>query len=218
MLILSLAVFLKPVKVNAQFVAAEVIKLTVKKVIKAIDLKVQRIQNQTIWLQNAQKVLENELSKFRLTEISGWTSEQQMLFGTYYDELWKVKSTITYYQRIKQLTLEQMAVIKEYQQAWALLKQDRHFNSGEISHMASVYNGILVASAKNLDEVLNVLSANTTQMTDEQRLEEINRAGDRLEENYNDMRRFNTENEILSLRRSKDLADTKTTKRLYGIN
>ena len=49
-------------RANAQFVVGEVIKLTVTKVIKAIDLKVQRMQNQTIWLQNAQKVLENQLS------------------------------------------------------------------------------------------------------------------------------------------------------------
>ena len=204
-------------KVRAQFVAAEVIKLTVKKVIKAIDLKVQRLQNKTIWLQNAQKVLENELSKLRLTEISEWTGDQQKLFANYYDELWKVKSTIAYYQRIKQLTLEQVALMREYQQAWALLKQDKHFSAGELNQMASVYEGILSASAKNLDQVLAALSSHTTQMTDEQRLNEINRAGDRLDENFNDLRRYNTENQILSIRRSKDLADTRITKSLYGF-
>ncbi|WP_354003230.1 conjugal transfer protein TraI [Mucilaginibacter aquariorum] len=188
-----------------------------KKVIKAIDLKVQRLQNKTIWLQNAQKVLENELSKLRLTEISEWTGDQQKLFANYYDELWKVKSTIAYYQRIKQLTLEQVALMREYQQAWALLKQDKHFSAGELNQMASVYEGILSASAKNLDQVLAALSSHTTQMTDEQRLNEINRAGDRLDENFNDLRRYNTENQILSIRRSKDLADTRITKSLYGF-
>jgi len=43
----------KPAK--AQFVIGEVIKLTVTKVIKAIDLKVQRMQNKTIWLQKRAK-------------------------------------------------------------------------------------------------------------------------------------------------------------------
>jgi len=215
--LITIVVSVTSSKAHAQFVVGEVIKLTVTKVIKAIDLKVQRIQNKTIWLQNTQKVLENELSKLRLTEISGWTGEQQKLFGGYYEELWEVKSTIAYYQRIKQLTLEQVALMKEYQQAWALLKQDKHFNAGELNQMASVYNGILSASAKNLDQVLGALSSHKTQMTDEQRLNEINRAGDRLDDNYNDLRRYNTENQILSIRRSKDLADTRTTKLLYGI-
>jgi len=55
--------FLSVNKANGQFVISEVIKLTVTKIIKAIDLKVQRMQNKTIWLQNAQKVIENQLSK-----------------------------------------------------------------------------------------------------------------------------------------------------------
>ncbi|WP_175270104.1 hypothetical protein [Mucilaginibacter humi] len=55
-LLISFVIIAAPVKqVRAQFVIGEVIKLTVTKVIKAIDLKVQRMQNKTIWLQNAQK-------------------------------------------------------------------------------------------------------------------------------------------------------------------
>src|ERR1700743_2409528 len=140
-------------KANAQFVVGEVIKLTVTKVIKAIDLKVQRMQNQTIWLQNAQKALENELSKLRLAEISGWAGQQRQLFSSYYDELWHIKSTIAYYQRIKDLTVKQVELVAEYQQAWAMLKQDRHFSAAELVQMEAVYTGILTARAKTLDQI-----------------------------------------------------------------
>ena len=54
-----------------------VVKAAVKKVIKAIDLQIQRLQNKTIWLQNAQKTLENTLSKLKLDEISDWTEKQK---------------------------------------------------------------------------------------------------------------------------------------------
>lgn len=205
-------------RANAQFVVSEVIKLTVTKVIKAIDLKVQRMQNKTIWLQNAQKVLENQLSKLRLAEISSWSSQQRQLYSGYYDELWKVKSIITYYQRIKELTVKQVALVTEYNQAWTLLRRDRHFSAAELSEMQSVYSGILNASVRNLDQILLIVSRDRTQMTDEQRLELINHAGDRLDENYSDLRRFNTQNEILSLQRSRDLNDTQTTRELYGID
>jgi hypothetical protein len=205
-------------KANAQFVVGEVIKLTVTKVIKAIDLKVQRMQNQTIWLQNAQKALENQLSKLRLAEISGWTSQQQQLYSGYYDELWKIKSIITYYQRIKDLTVKQVALVTEYNQAWAMLKQDQHFSAAELLQMERTYTGILEASVQNLDQIMLIVNSNKTQMTDEQRLELINHAGDHLDDNYSDLRRYNTQNEMLSLQRSKDLGDTQTTKALYGIN
>src|ERR1700743_510689 len=85
-------------KANAQFVVGEVIKLTVTKVIKAIDLKVQRMQNQRICPQNAQKPLKTKSPNLRGPKISGWTSQQQQLYSGYYDELWKIKSIITYYQ------------------------------------------------------------------------------------------------------------------------
>jgi len=218
---LSLAIImvsLSSERANAQFIVGDIIKMTVTKVIKAIDLKVQRMQNQTIWLQNAQKVLENQLSRLRLTEISDWTGQQRQLYSGYYDELWKVKATIAYYQRIKDLTVKQVALVTEYNRAWALLRQDMHFSPSELSHMQSVYTGILSASVQNLDQILLVVNHGKTQMSDEQRLELINHAGDRLDENYSDLRRFNAQNQILSLQRGREKGDIKITQTLYGIN
>jgi len=202
---------------RAQIPIAEAVKLVVKKVIKAIDLKVQRMQNNTIWLQNAQKTLENELSKFRLNEISNWSDKQRSLYDEYYQELWKVKSTIAYYQRIKELTLQQVAMVGEYQRAWKLFQSDKHFRIEEINEMQRVYLGILDASAKNLDQIMLVVNPGKTQMTDQQRLEAINQAGDRLDENYSDLKQYNNQNMILSLHRSKDLNEVQTIKNYYGI-
>lgn len=203
--------------VRAQIPVVEAVKLVVKKVIKAVDLKVQRMQNQTIWLQNAQKTLENELSRFRLNEISNWSEKQRSLYDEYYQELWKVKSTIAYYRRIKDLTLKQVALVGEYQQAWRLFQSDKHFRIEEINEMQRVYLGILDASAKNLDQIMLVVNPGKTQMTDQQRLEAINEAGDRLDENYSDLKQYNNQNMILSLHRSKDLNEVQTIKNYYGI-
>ena len=211
--------FIIPVqKANAQFVIGEVIKLTVTKVIKAIDLKVQRMQNKTIWLQNAQKVIENQMSKTRLTEISGWTEQQRTLYSSYYTELGNIKAIISKYQRIKDIALKQAALVSEYKKAWNLFRQDNHFNPQELNYMQRVYTGILDASVKNLDEIMLVVSPAKTQMTDEQRLELINKASDHLDENYNDLHQFNNQGIKLSLQRSKDFSDTQSIKKLYGIN
>ena len=69
-----LSISLAPVQqINAQIPILEIIKAGVTKVIKAVDLKIQRLQNKTIWLQNAQKTLENKVSKLKLTQISDWS-------------------------------------------------------------------------------------------------------------------------------------------------
>jgi len=206
------------IRVHAQIPIAEAVKLVVKKVIKAIDLKVQRMQNQTIWLQNAQKALENELSRFRLDEITNWSDKQRALYDEYYKELWKVKSTIAYYKRIKNLTMKQIAMVGEYQRAWRLFQSDKHFRAEEIVEMQRVYLGILDASAKNLEQIMLIVNPGKTQMTDQQRLEAINAAGDRLDENFGDLKQYNNQNMILSLHRSKDLNEIKTIKNYYGIH
>ena len=61
----------------AQIPILEIIKAGVKKVIRAVDLQIQRLQNKTVWLQNAQKVLENKMAALKLTEISDWAAKQK---------------------------------------------------------------------------------------------------------------------------------------------
>lgn len=207
-----------PREANAQLIIAEVIKAGVKKVIKAIDLKVQRLQNQTIWLQNAQKVVENQLSKFKLDEISDWTERQRKLYADYYDELKKVKSVISTYQRIRDMADTQGAILKEYQWAVSLFHRDRHFSADELAHMETVYRGILDESVRNLDQIFIVINSFKTQMSDAARLELIDQAAGRMAQNYADLKQFNSENIALSVQRAQSELEVKTLKLVYAIN
>ncbi len=204
-------------EVNAQVAVLEVIKAGVKKVIKSVDLKIQRMQNETIWLQNAQKVMENQLSKLKLAEISDWTEKQKDIYSKYYADLWKVKAAISYYQRIKDITTKQVFLVEEYKKAWSLARRDKNFTPEELDYMYDVYTGILNESAKNLDQILLVVNAFKTQMSDAKRLELINEAADRIEVNYSDLRQFNTQNILMSLQRSKSQDQIKEVQQLYGI-
>jgi hypothetical protein len=207
-----------PKGANAQIAVLEVIKAGVKKVIKAVDLKVQRLQNETIWLQNAQKVLENQLSKLKLTEIADWTEKQKSLYSNYYEELWKIKSAIAYYKRIKDLTTKQVAIVDEYKWAWGLFNKDKHFKPEELGQMEKVYKGILDESIKNLDMILLVAGSFKTQMSDAKRLEIINEAANKMDENYNDLKQYNGQNIGLSIQRSKSLDETVKLKEIYGVH
>lgn len=207
-----------PSGANAQFIIGQVITAAIKKVIKAIDLKIQRLQNQTIWLQNAQKTVENQLSKLKLSEISDWTEKQRKLYAEYYDGLVKVKAAIAGYQRIKDLAETQTAIVKEYHWAMGLFKSDKHFTSNELSHMEDVYKGILEESVKNLDELLVVVSSLKTQMSDAERLKMVSAIAAKMDANYSDLRQFNNQNITLSVQRSRSEFEVKQVKLLYGIN
>ena len=204
-------------KAQAQIPVIEVIKNATKKVIKAIDLQIQRQQNKVIWLQNAQKTLENTMSKLKLDEISDWVEKQRTLYKDYYEELAKVKAIITYYQRIRNISEKQIKLVKEYHRAWNLTKQDKNFTPEELNYMAKVYSGILNESAKNIDQIFLVINSFQTQMSDARRLEIINAAADQVDANYYDLTRFNQQNVLLSLQRAKAYNDVNSVKKLYGI-
>lgn len=206
-----------PEKVRAQIPIIDAIKGAVKKVIKAIDLKIQRQQNKVIWLQNAQKVLENEMAKLKLNEISDWSQKQKEIYRKYFDELQQVKGLISYYQRIREITAKQTRLVGEYNRAWSLLRNDKHFTAKEIEYMGSVYKGILSETAKNIDQMLLVVNSFKTQMTDAKRLELINAAAERTEQNYSDLQSFNQQNAVLSLQRSKSAEEISVVKKLYGL-
>lgn len=203
---------------SAQLAIAEVIKAGIKKVVKAVDLKVQRLQNETIWLQNAQKVIENALNKLKLGEISDWTNRQRELYAGYYDELVRVKSVIVAYKRVRDLVGTQGAILQEYKWAWALFKKDKHFSAGELLHMEEVYEGILKESIANLDQVFAVVSSFSTSMSDAKRLELINGAAAKIEGNFSDLKAFNDQCIVMSIQRSKSVLETRQLKEVYGIN
>jgi len=201
---------------NAVDIAA-VIRAAVIKVVKAIDLMIQRIQNETIGLQNAAKVLENKLSKLKLAEIAQWTQKQREQYRKYFDELWKVRNTIATYKRVRMIIERQKAIVTEYKFTWHMVNQDKHFTREEIDYMYRVYTGILNESVYNLDQILLVINSFKTQMSDAKRLEIINKAGDEIDQNYYDLKQFNNQNVELSLSRAKDQHEIESVKKLYGL-
>ncbi len=198
---------------NCQIPILEIIKAA----INAADLVIQQIQNETIVLQNAQKELENAMSKLQLDGITDWVTKIRDLYDEYYKELATVKDIISGYDKIKSLVDMQTRIVSEYQTAYALFRQDKHFSARELDFIVNVYSGILDQSLKNLDQALLVVSTLTTSMTDDQRMNIINGASNGMQKNYDDLRRFNNQNVQLSLQRGAEQGDIETVKELYGL-
>lgn len=196
---------------------AQIIKAAVKKVIKAMDLMIQRLQNETIKLQNAQRALENAMSKLKLKEIAEWGDKQRALFKQYYDELWKVRTAIAYYKRVRTIMEQQVLLVNEYKRAYSLFQQDKHFTQAEIRYIYDVYSGIIAESIKNLDQIALVINSFATQMSDAKRLELVDVAASNIDRNIAHLREFTNQSKMLSLGRAKDAQELLYLKQLYGL-
>lgn len=205
-------------KSQAQIPVVGLISSAIKKVITALDLKVQQLQNQTIALQNAERSLENNLHLNNLSDISGWLNKERTLYQNYYQELAKVKILISDYDEVKKIISQQKELLSEYHNASALFHRDKHFSGPELSAMENIYGGILQESIRNLEEVTAAVTAFGTQMDDAERMMMVHHASSGMQTNLDHLRQYNNQNAIISYERALDKRDRQTIKQLYGIN
>lgn len=214
--VLSLVFVVAPTQ-QSHAIVWVVVQAAMKKVIRAMDLAVQKLQNKTVLLQNAQKTLENTLSKLKLEEISDWTKKNKEQYQKYYEELSKIKGHINNYQRVRSLMEKQVRTVSEYRRAFDLFKKDKHFSEKEITYMTKVYTGMLNESVKTLDQLLSLIRDHDLTMTDGKRLELIGSAADRMDTVLSDLRLFNQQNIKLTLQRASDLQEVNVLKQMYGL-
>jgi hypothetical protein len=215
-IILMACVFIST-SIEAQIPIISVITTLAKKVLNAFDLEVENLQNQTVWLQDAQKELENAMAQLQLNGITDWVQQTKDLYAEYYQELSLVKQIIADYDKVKTIIQLQSKIVSEYKSAYALFQQDKNFSSSEITYIYNVYSGIIDASIKNLDQALLVVNDFVTQMSDGSRMNIIDGAAKGMQKNYNDLKQFNNQNIQLSLQRAYENNNLGTVKQLYGL-
>jgi len=100
--------------ITAQGQSIDPVSLLLAKAIKSVDLKVQRMQNETLILQRAQQVVEQELAKVKLKEISNWQQQFSALYAGYFTELKQVKPFISNGLLVKRILALHTMVEIEY--------------------------------------------------------------------------------------------------------
>lgn len=190
----------------------------IKDAIMAVDLGIQKVQTETVVLQDAQKALENSMQSLHLNDITGWVQKQKDLYSEYYQELEQVKSAITTYARVQDIIEKQEKIVQEYKLSYSNIQKDSHFSSQELTYIYNVYGGILNQSVKNVQQLTLVITSFLTEMSDGDRLKLIDGVGSSVDRNYSDLHKFTQQNISISLERAKSQSDADEIKALYGIN
>jgi hypothetical protein len=207
-------VSLAPVRAEAQI---GIIGEVLKRVIMAIDLRVQRLQTQTIVLQEAQKQVENLMQATQLGAITDWVQRQKDLYEGYYRELWEVKNALLYYSKVKDMIERETQLVKKVQRVSAAARGDPHFSPAELDHIARVLDGTLQESIRDIGQLSVVIRGFVTQMDDGERLRIINELAARIDAKGQALEQFSQENILLSLQRAKDQGEMNMIRSLYGI-
>lgn len=131
--------------------------------------------------------------------------------------LMAVNPAVRNYSRIPYIIEYQKFLLSEYKRAFNRFKQDPNFTPGELEYLASVYEHLFNASLKNIDELLMIITASKLSMSDDERLEAIDRIFFDMEDKLTFLRSFNNSTSMLAIQRAKSRNDVQTMEKLYGI-
>ena len=139
------------------------------------------------------------------------------LHKAFLDGLLAVSPSVQSYYKIAEIAGYQSWIVTESKSALNRFRQDNHFNPDEIVYIGHVYDNLVDKSAKNLQDLLNVLTAGKLRMNDAQRLEAIDRIYSDTKLQFLFLRQFNYSTQMLAINRSAQVGDAATLKNLYGI-
>lgn len=139
------------------------------------------------------------------------------LHEAFLDGLYIVSPTVRKYPRVADIINDQAMLVSEYKSAANGFRRGGTFNPDELSYMMDVYNNLVNASLKNLDDLSMVMTDSQLRMSDAERLTVIDRIylDSRNELSY--LRKFNAEAERTAFQRSRSAADQQSVNSLYGL-
>jgi len=139
------------------------------------------------------------------------------LHQTFLDGLIQVSPAVKKYKRIGEIISMQSQLVKEYKSAFRRFEASNLFNANEMTYIKNVYANLFNKSLQNLEELSMIVTAGKLRMSDDERLNAIDRifndAGDKLIF----LRTFNKENNVLAIQRGREMVDTEVSKKLNGL-
>lgn len=140
------------------------------------------------------------------------------LHKTFLDGLLEVSPAVRNYRRVKDIANCQLLLVKEYRRAYDRFRKDDNFNADELAYMGQVYDNLFQQSLRNLDELLVVVTAGKTRMSDDERLQAIDRIYADMQDKLMFLRHFNNNTTVLSVQRAKERSDVQTVRKIYGLD
>jgi len=138
------------------------------------------------------------------------------LHKTFLDGLLAVNPEIAKYRKVAGIIDYQIRLISEYKKAFTRFKSSGRFTPDEIAYLGKVYGNLFDRSLDNLDELAMVLTANRMRMSDEERLDAIDRIYDDMQDKLVFLRSFNKKTSSLDNGRKSEQEQLKTLKGMTG--
>ncbi|MBC8986666.1 TerB family tellurite resistance protein [Pedobacter sp. N36a] len=140
------------------------------------------------------------------------------LHEVFMDGLLLVRPEVKKYRRVADIITYQKKIVTEYKLAYDRFRSAGNFNLSELDYFAKVYQQLFDQNLNNLDALVMVTTSLTLRMSDEQRLQAIDRIFADTEDKLMFLRSFNAQANLLSAYRDKEKQQIRDSRSFYNIN
>ena len=168
------------------------------------------------------KILQDMYDGYKIL-YKGYTAVKDISKGNFnlhknfLDALLDVSPAVRKYKRIADIIHYQSRIVKEYKAALNRFKDEKSFTPEEISYLKNVYEGLLKQTAKSLDELIMVVTAGTLRMSDDERLQAVDKIYNTVLEQFSFLKEFNNNTGLLAMQRKAEQTEITISRRIDGV-
>lgn len=139
------------------------------------------------------------------------------LHDAFLNGLLQVSPEIARFSKAADIILTQRSLISEYKAAFGQFKAGGRFSPDEIQYLGNVYSNLLKRSEQQLDELNMILTSGRLRMSDDERLQAVNRIYEDMQDKITFLRDFNRRAAMLEYQREKDQQAQQTLRQINGL-
>ncbi|WP_294958345.1 TerB family tellurite resistance protein [uncultured Flavobacterium sp.] len=137
------------------------------------------------------------------------------LHKTFLDALMQVSPIVKNYKRVGDIIDYQFTLMKESRKGIDNIMKNERFSSREIQYFEKVYSNLSRESLRNIDELTSIVTADKLRMSDDERLEAIDKIYEDMQQKVLFLKDFNGSASLLALQRFKESNDAAVVRNSY---
>ncbi len=168
------------------------------------------------------KILKNMKDAYKII-FKGYTAVKDLSQGnfslhkTFLDGLEQVSPGVRKYKRVSDIVNYQLRIAKECKAAYAHFREEKSFTVQELGYLGKVYSNLFNESLKNLEELTIIITAGKLRMSDDERLQAIDRIYATVIDQYSFLNEFNNNTALLAMQRKSEQTEIKMSRIINGI-
>ncbi len=134
----------------------------------------------------------------------------------YFSSFKNVNHNVKAYTKISAIIARQVNIVKACHQQKLYMNKSNQFTSDEISYAGKVFANLLDGCTGIIDQLIVITTDGLLQMKDDERIKQIDHLYNDMQQRYEFVQHFGSENNMLAVRRMKDNNDVQVSRGLYG--